>query len=62
MGRYYRVKDVGTALVFSGLCDGKTCKEIKEVLNNIPVITTKQIEYFDEDEKVWKTRSVIVDE
>ena len=27
-----------------------------------PTIKTKQIKYFDEDEKVWKTGSVIVDE
>ena len=27
-----------------------------------PTITTKQIKYFDEDEKVWKTGEVIVDE
>ena len=31
-------------------------------LNNAPTIKTKQIKYFDEDEKVWKTGSVIVDE
>ena len=27
-----------------------------------PTIKTKQIKYYDEDEKVWKTGSVIVDE
>ena len=27
-----------------------------------PSIKTKQIKYFDEDEKVWKIGSVIVDE
>ena len=27
-----------------------------------PTIKTKQIKYFDEDENVWKTGSVIVDE
>ena len=62
MSRYYKAKDVETILVFSGLCDGKTCKEVKEVLNSIPAIATKQIKYFDEDEKVWKTGEVIVDE
>lgn len=29
---------------------------------NAPTIKTKQVKYFDEDEKVWKTGSVIVDE
>lgn len=28
----------------------------------IPVIKTKQVRYFDEDEKVWKIGEVIVDE
>ena len=60
MSRYYKAKDVETVLVFSGLCDGKTCKEVKEVLNSIPAIATKQIKYFDEDENVWKTGEVIV--
>lgn len=27
-----------------------------------PTIQTKQVKYFDEDEKVWKIGSVIVDE
>lgn len=62
MSRYYRAIDVETALIFSGLCDGKTCEEVKEVLNSIPATVTKQIKYFDEDEKVWKIGSVIVDE
>ena len=31
-------------------------------LEDAPTIKTKQIKYFDEDEKVWKTGSVIVDE
>ena len=62
MSKYYKAEDVETALVFSGLCDGKTCGEVKEVLNRIPAIATKQIKYFDEDEKVWKIGSVIVDE
>ena len=30
--------------------------------DNAPTIATKQIKYFDEDEKVWKTGEVIVDE
>ena len=31
-------------------------------LEDAPTIKTKQIKYFDEDEKVWKTGSVILDE
>ena len=31
-------------------------------VNTLPTIKTKPIKYFDEDEKVWKTGSVIVDE
>ena len=32
------------------------------LINSAPSIETKQIKYFDEDEKVWKIGSVIVDE
>jgi hypothetical protein len=31
-------------------------------IDSAPTIKTKQIKYFDEDEKVWKVGSVIVDE
>lgn len=31
-------------------------------LNDAPTIRTKQIKYFDEDEKIWKIGEVIVDE
>lgn len=31
-------------------------------IKNSPTIKTKQIKYFDEDEKVWKVGEVIVDE
>ena len=31
-------------------------------IRSAPSIATKQIKYFDEDEKVWKIGSVIVDE
>ena len=44
-------------------------RDVKVVLQDLkmrillmPTITTKQIKYFDEDEKVWKTGEVIVDE
>ena len=33
-----------------------------ELIDAQPTIETKQIKYFDEDEKVWKIGSVIVDE
>lgn len=31
-------------------------------INSAPTIKTKQIKYYDEDEKVWKVGEVIVDE
>ena len=34
----------------------------EEDIDLAPSIETKQIKYFDEDEKVWKIGSVIVDE
>lgn len=36
--------------------------ETAERIRKIPSIETKQTKYFDEDEKVWKIGSVIVDE
>lgn len=36
--------------------------EVKGFVEHQPSIATKQIKYFDEDEKVWKIGSVIVDE
>ena len=33
---------------------------VEEVMQ-LPIIKTKQIKYFDEDEQVWKTGEVIVD-
>jgi len=32
------------------------------IIADTPTITTKQIKYYDEDEKVWKIGEVIVDE
>lgn len=32
------------------------------MLNEAPIIETKQVKYFDEEEKVWKVGSVIVNE
>ena len=45
----------------SMLLDDGGCK-VEEWLDDAPTIETKQIKYFDEDEKVWKIGSVIVDE
>lgn len=36
--------------------------ETAERIRKISSVETKQIKYFDEDEKVWKIGSVIVDE
>ena len=33
-----------------------------EAINEAPSIKTKEVKYYDEDEKVWKIGSVIVDE
>ena len=41
----------------------KDCKQNAiDMLDNAPTIKTKEIKYFDEDEKVWKIGRVIVDE
>ncbi len=41
----------------------KDCKQNAiDLLDNTPSIKTKQVKYYDEDEKVWKVGSVIVDE
>ena len=37
-------------------------KKIQMLIADTPTATTKQVKYFDEDEKVWKIGSVIVDE
>jgi len=34
----------------------------RTLLREAPTLKTKQIKYFDEDEKVWKIGEVIVDE
>lgn len=31
-------------------------------IENAPTITTKQVKYYDEEEKIWKIGEVIVDE
>lgn len=37
-------------------------EQVQEIIDKAPTIITKQIKYFDEEEKVWKIGSVIVDE
>ena len=37
-------------------------KLFENTINDVPAITTKEVKYFDESEKVWKTGSVIIDE
>ena len=52
MSRYYEAKYVETALVFSGLCDGKTCEEVKKVLNSIPsidIVLCKECKHRDKE-------------
>lgn len=38
------------------------CSLLGSVIANAPTIETKQVKYFDEDEKVWKIGSVIINE
>ena len=33
--------------------------EVKEYIDDAPTIETKQVKYFDEDEKVWKIGNII---
>ena len=44
------------------LDDWKTAHEIANVVKYAPTIKTKSVKYFDDDERVWKVGSVIVDE
>lgn len=39
---------------------GETCAT--EAVNDAPTIKTKEVKYYDEDERVWKIGRVIVDE
>lgn len=36
--------------------------EARSIIYAVPVVDTKEIKYYDEDEKVWKIGRVIVDE
>lgn len=37
-------------------------RQCKNIVKDAPTIATKQVKYFDENEKIWKVGSVIVDE
>lgn len=37
-------------------------EQVRDLIDSAPTIKTRQIKYYDEDENVWKTGSVIVDE
>ena len=45
---------------------GEALQQIKQVaikyINLAPTIKTKEVKYFDEDEKVWKIGRVIIEE
>ena len=38
MSKYYKVEDVEMLVVFSGICDGKTCGEIAKALQRLSTI------------------------
>ena len=40
----------------------ETCIVLWDDILDAPTIETKEVKYFDEDEKVWKIGRVIVDE
>ena len=52
------LRDVVETLIYMTDEDSDGVEEVMQ----LPIIKTKQIKYFDEDEKVWKIGSVIVDE
>ena len=44
------------------VCDGDFLwGKLNDAIYNASTITTKEVKYFDEEEKVWKTGEVIVD-
>ena len=52
-----RLRDVIETLIYMTDEDSDGVEEVMQ----LPIIKTKQIKYFDEDEKVWKIGEVIVD-
>ena len=53
-----RLRDVIETLIYMTDEDSDGVEEVMQ----LPIIKTKQIKYYDEDENVWKVGSVIVDE
>ena len=53
-------KDLSENYVFYGF--RQLLNDFYEALDSAPTNKTKQNKYFDEDEKLWRTGEVIVDE
>lgn len=52
MSKYYKAEDVEKLMVFSGICDGKTCGEIAKALQSLPIIDIVhcgECEYWSDD-------------
>lgn len=47
--------------IYKSLGMSKRDIEIAHLIEEAPTIKTKEIKYFDEDEKIWKIGRVIVD-
>lgn len=52
------LRDVVETLIYMTDEDSDGVEEVMQ----LPTISTKQIKYYDEDENVWKTGRVILDE
>ena len=52
------LRDVVETLIYMTDEDSDGVEEVMQ----LPIIKTKQVKYYDEDEQVWKAGSVIVDE
>lgn len=53
---YINAKDLEIAVV-----KATTYGDALSAVRKVPAVETKQIKYFDEDEKVWKIGNVIVE-
>ena len=51
------LRDVVETLIYMTDEDSDGVEEVMQ----LPIIKTKEVKYFDEDEKVWKIGEVIVD-
>ena len=61
MSRYIDADDVANA-IYHHFPSIRTMADARGIIEEAPSIQTKQVKYYDEDEKVWKIGSVIVDE